>query len=768
MGKINQDQHRLLARQLRKLGLDAQHPPGTAVWSDLLSAINRAYCDADQDRYTLERSLAISSEEMQHLHQRRTSSYEVRLRTLFNTIQDLIWLKSPDGVYMACNQTFERLLGATEAVIVGKTDYDFVDRERADLFREQDRLVLATGGPRVHEEWVTLADGGQRVLVEIIKTPMIDESGELIGVLSVARDITERKRAEAQLQLAAGVFDHAREGITITDVQGTIVDINEAFTRITGYSREDAIGQNPRILSSGRQDKAFYEAMWNALALQGHWSGEIWNRRKNGEVYAELLTISSVRDGQGITQQYVALFSDISAIKEHQSQLERIAHFDALTNLPNRLLLADRLQQAMAQAHRRGQQVAVVYLDLDGFKNVNDHHGHGVGDQLLINLAMAMKKTLREGDTLARLGGDEFVAVLIDLDGVESCVPMLTRLLEAAAAPVPLGEVVLHGSASIGVTFYPQANDMEADQLLRQADQAMYQAKLAGKNRYAVFDAENDHSVRGHHASLERIRQALASDEFVLYYQPKVNLRTREFIGVEALIRWLHPQRGLLAPAHFLPLIENHQLCVEVGEWVIRQALKQLADWQRDGTLIPISVNIGAMQLQQTDFIERLQAALKRFPTFQPYSLQLEILETSALEDIEQVTHFIKQCGELGVDFALDDFGTGYSSLTYLKQLPISIVKIDQSFVRDMLLDRDNRSILDGILWIMRQLNRSVVAEGVETLEHGKALMDLGCELAQGYGIARPMPADELPAWLRRWQVDAAWIEVSLVPRTAV
>ena len=768
MGKINQDLHRLLARQLRKLGLDAQHPPASAVWSDLLAAINRAYDAADHDRYTLERSMAISSEEMQHLHQRRTSSYEVRLRTLFDTIQDLIWLKSPDGVYMACNQTFERLFGATEAAIVGKTDYDFVDRELADFFREQDRLVSATGGPRVNEEWMTFVDGGNRIFVEIIKTPMIDASGELIGVLSVARDITERKRAEAQLQLAAGVFDHAREGIIITDAQGTIVDINEAFTRITGYSREDAVGQNPRLRRSGRQTKAFYEAMWNALTVQGHWSGEIWNRRKNGEVYAELLTISSVRDAQGKTQQYVALFSDISAIKKHQIQLEHIAHFDALTNLPNRLLLADRLQQAMAQAHRRGQQVAVAYLDLDGFKNVNDHHGHDVGDQLLINLATAMKETLREGDTLARLGGDEFVAVLIDLDGIESCLPMLTRLLDAAAAPVLLGEVVLHCSASLGVTFYPQANDIEADQLLRQADQAMYQAKLAGKNRYAVFDAESDHSVRGHYASLERIRQALAADEFVLYYQPKVNMRTREFIGVEALIRWAHPQQGLLAPAHFLPLIENHKLSIDVGEWVIRQALQQLADWQRVGTLIPVSVNIGAMQLQQADFFERLQAALKRFSTFQPYSLQLEILETSALEDLEQVTHFIKQCGELGVGFALDDFGTGYSSLTYLKQLPISTVKIDQSFVRDMLLDRDNRSILDGILWIMRQLNRSVVAEGVETLEHGRALMDLGCETAQGCGIACPMPVDELPAWLRRWQVDADWIEVSLVPRTAV
>lgn len=328
--------------------------------------------------------------------------------------------------------------------------------------------------------------------------PERDDSGRVVRVAGLVQDITERKQAESKLQLAAGVFSHAREGIFITNAQGISVDVNEAFTRITGYSRDEAIGQHPRTLSSGLQDQNFYTAMWDVLTEQGYWSGEIWNRRKNGEEYAELLTISEIRDVQGNTHQYVALFSDITASKTHQRELEHIAHFDALTNLPNRVLLADRLQQAMAQEQRRGQQLAVVYIDLDGFKAINDSHGHETGDQVLIALALRMKLALREGDTLARLGGDEFVAVLIDLEDMSASVPLLNRLLETAAMPVQVGEQILRVSASLGVTFYQQAQDIDADQLLRQADQAMYHAKKAGKNRYHVFDAEQDRSLRGH------------------------------------------------------------------------------------------------------------------------------------------------------------------------------------------------------------------------------------------------------------------------------
>ncbi len=592
------------------------------------------------------------------------------------------------------------------------------------------------------------------------RQPRRPEPDELLLIEDEARLAAlaiEKSMAEARLQLAATVFSHAREGIMITDAGGLIIEVNDMFSTITGYSREEAVGQNPRsLLRSGRHGSDFYAARTKALAENGHWSGEVWNQRKNGEVFAEMLTISTVRDAQGAPQNYVALFTDITPMKEHQRQLEHIAHFDALTCLPNRVLLADRLQQALTQSQRRGLSVGVVYLDLDGFKTVNDTHGHGLGDELLVALAQRMKGALRDGDTLARIGGDEFVAVLEDLDNVRDTEPVLERLLRAAAAPVVLGELSLQVSASIGLTVYPQ-DGSEVDLLLRHADQAMYVAKQAGKNRYHLFDVVQDTAVKTQHESLEHIRGGLARQEFVLYYQPKVNMRTGAVIGAEALIRWQHPERGLLAPAAFLPIIENHPLSVAVGECVIAAALQQMLQWKAQGLEVAVSVNIGALQLQQDDFAQRLTQLLARYPAVAPQLLELEILETSALEDMAQVFQAIQACQALGVRFALDDFGTGYSSLTHLRHLPAEVIKIDQSFVRDMLDDPDDLAIVTGVIGLAAAFRREVIAEGVETTAHGLQLLALGCVMAQGYGIARPMPAAELPAWVASWHPDAAW-----------
>ena len=454
---------------------------------------------------------------------------------------------------------------------------------------------------------------------------------------------------------------------------------------------------------------------------------------------------------------FVTLYLDVTERKTHLRQLEYLAHFDDLTALPNRVLLADRLQQAMIQAHRRSQKLAVVYLDLDGFKTINDNHGHEVGDQLLMMLSARMKQALREGDTLARMGGDEFVAVLLDLADSQTCAPMLNRLLAAAAATTEIGALSLRVSASLGVTFYPQGDEVDADLLLRQADQAMYQAKLSGKNRYHFFDAEQDRSMRSHHESVEHIRQALAQHEFVLYYQPKVNMRSGSVIGAEALIRWQHPQQGLLAPALFLPVIEDHPLAIEIGDWVIDTALTQLEDWHAVGLDLPVSVNVGARQLLQTNFVARLQELLAAHPQVSPSCLEIEVLETSALEDLTHVAKVIEDCRSLGVSFAMDDFGTGYSSLTYLKRLQVNQLKIDQSFVRDMLVSPDDLAILQGIVGLAASFKREVLAEGVETLAHGTLLQQIGCDLAQGYGIARPMPGADMPRWSASWHTKAVW-----------
>ena len=547
--------------------------------------------------------------------------------------------------------------------------------------------------------------------------------------------------------------ENAREGMLFVAPDGRVIDVNQAFCGITGYSRAEVIGQHASMLRSTRQPPEFYADLAQELQAQGHWEGELWNRRKNGEEYRERLSIHAIRNEAGEIEQFLALFSDITLLRQREHELENLAHFDALTHLPNRVLLGDRLQQAMLQMPRHGQHLAVVFLDLDGFKAVNDSHGHDAGDYLLVALGARMKRTLREGDTLARLGGDEFVVVLPDLAAIEDSYPILQRLLQAVAQGVAFDGAELQVSASLGVTFYPQSEEVDADQLLRQADQAMYQAKLSGKNRYHCFDAELDRNLRGHHERLDRLRRALRDGELVLHYQPKVNMRTGEMIGAEALIRWQHPDGGLLPPAAFLPLIEHHPLSIEIGEWVLEAALSQIECWQSQGLHIPLSINIDAYQLEHPQFVTRLRAALARHPAVPPGDLQLEVLETSALADLAVVSSIIDDCQKLGVNFALDDFGTGYSSLTYLKRLPVSRLKLDQSFVCDTLGHPDDLAILRGVLGLAEVLHRQIIAEGVETLEQRETLLEMGCDLAQGYGIARPMPAEELPGWVDQWLV---------------
>ncbi|MDN4503889.1 EAL domain-containing protein [Alteromonadaceae bacterium BrNp21-10] len=573
---------------------------------------------------------------------------------------------------------------------------------------------------------------------------------------SLASIAIEKKQAEEKLKRAASVFTHANEGIIITDASAAIIEVNDTFSHITGYSHEEVLGKNPSILQSGRQSSTFYAEMWATLNAKDHWRGEIWNRRKNGEIYPEMLTISAVKDPAGIVQQYVSLSTDITAIKEHQGQLERIAHYDLLTNLPNRVLLADRLNHAMVQCQRHDKSLAVAFMDLDGFKTINDNYGHDVGDELLIEVSHRMKGALREGDTLARIGGDEFVAVLADLEKFEDSEQVLRRLLKAASSSFAITDTLMQVSTSIGVTLYP-LDDVDAEQLMRHADQAMYIAKQAGKNRYHLFDTARDNAINTQHKSIDNIRLALARREFVLHYQPKVNMHTGEVIGAEALIRWQHPTSGLIPPLEFLPVIENHAISLELGEWVIDSALSQIIQWRSMGVNLPISVNISAHQLQQSNFTTRLAELLATHPEVNPNCLELEILETSALQDTNQVSTTMNTCHDLGVRFALDDFGTGYSSLTYLKRLPAYLIKIDQSFVRDMLDDTDDLAIVKGVVGLANAFQRKVIAEGVETIAHGVTLMQLGCDLAQGYGIARPMPADNIPEWVANWRADDSW-----------
>ncbi|WP_026603131.1 EAL domain-containing response regulator [Methylomonas sp. 11b] len=568
----------------------------------------------------------------------------------------------------------------------------------------------------------------------------------------------ELQRREAEQRLAASVFAHTHDSVVITDSENRIIDVNAAFSRITGYAREEVLGKNPSMLKSGRQSAEFYKSMWQSLNTHDHWSGELWNRNKKGEVFAALTSISVVRDDDGQIHHYIGLSADITPLKNHEYDLERIAHFDPLTGIPNRVLLADRLAQALAHTHRAGNHMAVCYLDLDGFKPVNDQYGHEVGDQLLIETSLRIRDCLRAGDTVARIGGDEFVLLLLDFNDSRECEAVLERMLCKVAEPMSIADNLVCVSASVGLTLYP--DDLaSADTLLRHADQAMYVAKQRGKNRYHLFDQELDRIALIRGETLTQIETALLNNQFVLYFQPKVNMRLGKVLGAEALIRWQHPERGLLSPAAFLPDIEGTELVIALGNWVLARALDHLQIWQDMGLNIAISINIAPRHLLHQDFVETLKTGFAAHPQLRPHCLELEILETAALEDIGRVTAVMKECQKLGVGFALDDFGTGYSSLTYLKALPADTLKIDQSFIRDILGDPEDLAIVAGIINLTAAFHRQVIAEGVETEEHGLLLLKLGCDNAQGYGIARPMPAADLPRWITNWLPNQEWLK---------
>lgn len=572
--------------------------------------------------------------------------------------------------------------------------------------------------------------------------------GNMVKMRARLREMVEILQHNAErLSISSSVFEHAHDGIFITDSNARIIEINPAFAEVTGYTREEALGRSPHELGFVYQNKNFFPHLWHTPKNPGEWRGETWNRHKNGNIYAAWLDVFPVKDETQQLRHYVGLFSDISLAKEQQQNLEYMAYHDSLTQLPNRSLFADRLQQALALAARANEMIAICYLDLDGFKPINDTLGHAAGDRMLVQLAARLRLCLRESDTIARLGGDEFAVLLGKLKTVEECDKTLGRLLAAIEAPFMIDDRVFNISASIGYTVYP-LDDNPPDTLLRHADHAMYQAKINGGGHYHLFDLQHDQQSRGRRQEEGRIRAALQNAEFRLFYQPKIDMRSGTAAGFEALIRWQHPDKGLLSPAEFLPVIEDTDFVIPMGEWVIREALRQLAAWQEIELTTQVSVNIAARHIMQKDFAERLAALLQEYPQISPQYLELEITETAAINDIVYVADTIRECKQLGVSFAIDDFGVGYSSLTYLRRLPVNTIKIDRSFIRDMLHDNDDLAVIAGIISLSRDFNRTVVAEGVETEQQGLELIKMGCTLAQGYGIAQPMPADTAAAWV--------------------
>ncbi len=662
----------------------------------------------------------------------------------------------PDGTshFPFATQGIERVYGCTAEQVQSDATLVFKVLHPDDLQRVTASIeASARTLTQWHDRYRVNHPTRGTIWVEGKSTPELESDGSVLwhGYL---QDVHEDQVQRERLQLASKVFGSSQEGIIITDSQNLIVDVNDAFLRITGYPREEIIGRSPAVLSSGRQPPEFYEAMWAQILEHGRWQGEIWNRRRSGEVYAELLSIDAVRGEDGKVSNYIAVFTDISQLKAHQSELDRIAHYDVLTGLPNRRLLDDRLAMALAHAQRREELLAVCFLDLDNFKGVNDTYGHEVGDKVLVHTSQSIRSVLRAHDTVARIGGDEFVILLTELKNRSRIMEVMQRVLEVARRPMDIDGRHIALSASAGVAIYPEIN-LSADELLRYADQAMYRAKQQGRNRFIVFDAQEDMVGRARQSQLQALEQALAGSEFQMYYQPKVNLGSGEVWSVEALIRWPQNDGTLRLPGEFIDSLYGSPLEQAVGRWVINDVLRQHRVWADLGLPLPVSINVSVDHLLSEHFVPELEQMLQQHGIVDRSAVVLEILETSRISDFVRTRLRVLECKALGVRFSLDDFGTGYSSMTYMRQLPVDALKIDKSFVIAMLDSDEDRSIVQGIIALGHAFGRQVIAEGAESKAHLQALKAMGCDCAQGYGLARPMPAAEVAAWFARWQSDS-------------
>lgn len=556
------------------------------------------------------------------------------------------------------------------------------------------------------------------------------------------------------------VFHQANEALIITDAHNRVTHVNPAFTHLTGYLPEDIRGKTPDAFSILAQDNDTSAVLvQEELRRHGQCKTRVTYRHRDGELYPGLMSVRGVRNHQGELSHHVAVLADLSVIPAQARHLSREVYFDALTGLPNLQLLTQLIQESMDYVDRNDLRLAICTLDIDFFKKVNDVFGNDIGDVLLSSFSQRISHMLFGDDIMARVGGDEFVLLLhhpVDDD-------YFRELLAAIRKPLMIEGRSLQLSASLGVTLYPQ-DAAQGDVLLRHANQAMYRAKQRGRDTWHVFDPEHDRQLQVRNEQRQRFHDAIREDELRLHYQPQVDMHSGEVVGVEALVRWQHPREGLLSPAAFLPVIEATWLEVDLGEWVLDAALQQLVQWQKEDIALPISVNISPTHLLDDRFSRRLGEMLADYPQVSPGMLKLEVLESAALHDIEAALETMAYCQALGISFAIDDFGTGFSSLTHMRRLPVSLIKIDQSFVRDMLTDPDDMAIVESVIYMANRFSRPMLAEGVETLNHARALIALGCPLAQGYGIARPMPPAAMAPWLVDWQEREEWLTLATMP----
>ena len=674
------------------------------------------------------------------------------LSITLNSIGDAVIATDVAGRITHMNPVAERLTGWPLAEGLGQmlTEvFHIVNVNTRQLVTDPVQLVIDRGevvGLANHS--VLIAQDGREYQIADSAAPIRNAAGVIVGVVLVFSDVTERYHMEKEMRIAATAFE-SQQAMVITNAQRVILRVNKAFTAITGYSEEEAVGQNPRILKSGLQDSAFYAAMYQALETKGAWAGEMWNRRKNGEAYPEWKNISAVKDASGLTTHYVAIFNDITERINAQFQIETLAFYDPLTQLPNRRLLMDRLDQALQVSARHARKNALLFVDIDNFKTLNDTQGHNQGDLLLAQVAQRLKTCIRDGDTLAHLGSDEFVVMLEDLseDTMEAATQAETvadNVLNAFQQDFQLDQGAYHSTSSIGITLFGGQALQSSEQPLRHAELAMFQAKAAGRSTARFFDAHMQAEVSAHAALEADLREAVRKQQFLLHYQSQV-VGAGRITGVEALVRWQHPERGMVSPAEFIALAEENGLILPIGQWVLETACTQLTAWAADPAFahLTMAVNVSARQFKQPDFVDSVLTTLERTRA-NPQRLKLELTESMLVDEVEMVIARMGALKAHGVAFSLDDFGTGYSSLAYLKRLPLDQLKIDQGFVRNIVTDSNDAAIAKMVVVLAESMGLNVIAEGVELQAQADFLAHLGCHAYQGYLISKPLPVEAL------------------------
>lgn len=673
--------------------------------------------------------------------QQRISKSEACLQAIFDNLPFLVWMKDTESRFVYANRHWLQTAGVDGVdKVIGKTDFDFWPKDLATHYRNMDNEVLQTRRQKNLVE--KSVDNGLETWVETTKLPVIDEYGEILGIIGFARDITDAREIEEKLKLAASIYESSSEGMLVTNAQNLIISVNAAFTQITGYSAEEVIGKNPKILGSGIHGESFYQDMWDTIITKGFWQGEICDRKKNGELHVKRMTINTIPDSVGKAYRYVALFSDITDIKKNEATIWHQANYDPLTELPNRRLFLDRLEQEIIKAERVDGTLAVLFIDMDNFKEVNDTLGHHAGDALLVEAAKRIEACVRPSDTVSRLGGDEFVIILTKLADHSHIEGIAQNIMSSLQEPMAIGNELLFTSCSIGITLYP--NDAKtSEELVKNADQAMYASKNNGRNRFSYFTSFMQERAQERLKLTSDLRCALKAKQFRLFYQPIVELPTGKIGKAEALIRWFHPTRGMISPEDFIALAEDTGLIIELGDWIFREAAnfaKHIS--QKTDQAFQISVNKSPVQFHERfrgeDWITYLSAI-----GLNKNQIVVEITEGLLLNSDPGVINRLLEYRDAGIEVAIDDFGTGYSSLSYLNKFDIDYLKIDQIFTRNVQVGSSEMAIVEAIIVMAHKLGLKVIAEGVETESQRDLLIAAGCDFAQGYLYSKPLPPEE-------------------------